>query len=242
MLAIWFTRTADATAAPVRAACDAVLSADEQADVARRVFERHQHEYRVTRALCRGVLARYLGQPPAALRFRRTAYGRPELDPPTPYRFNLTNTVDLVAIAVSDEGEIGIDTEPTARADTIFDVAATVFTPAERTGMATLSLAARRERALALWTLKEAYMKARGLGFSLPVESFEIRFGAGPSLCVLAPPPDASLTDPDPSRWILETHAIDDHVLAICRERGAKPPAPVELHRADLGALARPGA
>lgn len=239
MLAIWFTRTADAAGAHVRAACDAILSAEELANVARRVFERHQHEHRVTRALCRGVLARYLGQPPAALRFRRTAYGRPELAPPTPYRFNLTNTVDLVAIAVSDEGEIGIDAEPTTRAEQILDVATIMFTPAEQAGMAALPPAARRTRALELWTLKEAYMKARGLGFSLPVQSFEIQFGAGPSLHVLEPPPDASLADPDPSRWILETRVIDDHMLAICREHGTQPIAAPDLHRADLDALVR---
>jgi 4'-phosphopantetheinyl transferase len=177
------------------------------------------------------VLGHVLGLAPGPLRFRRNAYGRPELDPPGRLRFNLTNTVELVAIAVTDEGDVGIDAEPRSRADSILGLGSAVFTPTERADLSMLPIEMRRARAMHRWTLKEAYMKARGLGFSLPPASFEIDFSnGGPALRLMPPIEDLA------SRWHLELREIDDHVLAICRARG---PTTVVMHRADLRKLLR---
>lgn len=223
---IAWTRAASADAKTL-AACLDLLDPEERIRHDRFVFDKNKVEYLLTRGLERGVLARATGSQPKALGFRRTPLGRPELEPPPAggLRFNLTNTVHLVAIAVAWGRDIGVDAEPLARADQVLDVAERVFTDRERSSLAALAPEVRQARAVTLWTLKEAYIKARGMGFSLPVDQFEVteedtlRF--------------APTIDDDPQRWYLATHRVGDHVVSICVEGHAE----VSVAEADLGAL-----
>jgi 4'-phosphopantetheinyl transferase len=229
---LWHVRT-DALDAEAVEACLGLLTSDEKVQHARFRFDRHRHEYLVTRGLARGVLATYVDRPPGALSFRRTEHGRPLLEPRTELSFNLTNTLSLVACAVARSREVGVDAEPMDRGDQVLGVAETVFTTSERAMLAALELPARRRRAVELWTLKEAYMKARGLGFSLPVTKFEVRFeDDSASLAFHAPVEDA------PDRWALRTVELEGHLVSTCIEvRGGEPPIAIEVRRADLGSL-----
>lgn len=207
------------------ARCLALLDAEERERHDRFVFEKNKVEYLLTRGLERGVLARATGRRPNELAFRRTALGRPELEPPGDLRFNLTNTVHMVAIAVASGREVGVDAEPLARAEQVLGVAESVFTERERASLAALAPEARQTRAVTLWTLKEAYIKARGMGFSLPVQEFEVtdddRLRFEPSI------------DDDPRRWRLYTRRVADHLVSLCVEG----PAEVSVVEADLRAL-----
>lgn len=188
-------------------ACRDVLTPDELTASARFHFPQDQRQYLATRLLARLVLSRELACSPESLRFERTEYGRPELrSPEAPtLRFNLTNTRRLVACVLARGREVGIDAEPRDRHPSIEEVASRVFVPRERAGLAACAtVEARAERALRLWTLKEAYMKARGLGFSLPPQSFEIGFEGD----------DARLLPPAP--WRFESLWIADHCVSVC--------------------------
>jgi len=132
----------------------------------------------VSRALVRTTLARYLGEEPSSFRYRLGPHGRPSLDPPRTLDFNATNHPELVACAVARE-TVGVDLEPLARGDEILEIATSVFSAPERAALAALAASARRERAVSLWTLKEAYLKARGLGLSAPLQDIVIDFSAG---------------------------------------------------------------
>ncbi len=228
---VWYVRTREVSAAAL-AATRAILTAEEQQRWSRFLFEKNKHEFLVTRALERGVLATCLGKRPAELAFVRNDYGRPALSPAVPLRFNLTNTLELVACAVTSDREVGVDTEPLARADTVIEVAPTVFRDTERAMLDRLDLPARRRRAVELWTLKEAYMKARGMGMSLPVQEFEIHYGTNdePELRV-----HDTITD-DPSRWVLTTRQVGDHLVGLCVERRAGE-LDVAIEHADLDAM-----
>jgi 4'-phosphopantetheinyl transferase len=237
---LWHVRT-DALDARSIAACADLLTVDEREKHARFVFERHRLEYLATRGLARGVLATYLPRRPSELSFHRTALGRPILEDAGALRFNLTNTVTLIACAVTDGREIGVDAEPLTRSDQILTIASTVFTVGERAGLERLPGPARRRRAVELWTLKEAYIKARGLGFSLPVQSLEVLFTEG-----AARPPRLRFFEPLTDvgeRWALATCEIEGHLVSTCTEvaggEGADDPRVVEIdaRRADLAAL-----
>jgi 4'-phosphopantetheinyl transferase len=211
---VWYLRTEEVAGGALLQACDKVLSEDERERMRAFFFEKDRHEYLVTRALSRGVLAQALGVAPSSLAFRRNAYGRPELDPPNDLRFNLTNTTGLVACAIASRREVGVDAEPVERADDILEVAHVVFTEAERDTLARLEISARRILALRLWTAKEAYIKARGLGLSL--SPAKLHLGIRDSAIVLTFLEDIG---DDPTRWHIVTQKVEGHMVGLCAER-----------------------
>lgn len=233
---LWYVRTESVTDATLEAV-RALLTSDERNRHLAYVSERNRHEYLVTRAIERGVLAKCLGKSPTELTFTRSEYGRPELAPRSSLHFSLANTVEMVACAVAHGREIGVDLEPVARGDRIMDLADTVFTATERAMLEGLNgdLRSQHRRALEVWTLKEAYIKARGMGMSIPVGQIEVRFeGSRPRGLRF----HEGIAD-DPKRWLLATREVADHLVSVCVERrgGAEADLEIELQRAELGML-----
>ena len=230
---LWTVRTADVPREALREACDAMLAEDERERARALHFEEDRHEYLVTRALARVVLGRALELLPGSLSFRRSEHGRPALDPPNDVSFNLTNTTELVALALTRGRRVGLDAEPCSHADVILEVTHSVFSEAERSALARLGAAERRVLALRLWTLKEAYIKARGLGLSLAPTAFELETSpGGVALRFLG-----DVGDDDASGWSFATLELDGHVISLCLERGELADVEIEVHRAAPGAL-----
>lgn len=196
----------------LRRKAEALLSAEERAVVASRVFECHQREQLVARALSRTLLGRALGILPAALRFQKNAYGRPELVTPGGLHFNITHTVELIAIGLADSS-IGIDAEPLARAPQILEVARSVFTEVELAGLEALDHGERARHAVLLWTAKEAYMKALGMGFACPPQSFGIDVEGS----------QVRLRGSAGTQWALTFQTLEDHGIATCAPHGYTP-------------------
>jgi 4'-phosphopantetheinyl transferase len=210
---LWYAVPARCRDPELLARYASLLSPDERARWASHRFERHRLEYLVTRALVRSALSRYGPMQPAEWRFARNAFGRPELDPGFALRFSIANSPTLVACAVS-RAEVGMDVEPLTRGADVLRVAGSILSPGERGALATLPAAARADRALTLWTLKEAYVKARGRGLSMPVDAltFTVEDGhvsleVGPELC-------------DDGAWHFRTVDRAGHRLSVAAERG----------------------
>ncbi len=126
--------------------------------------------------------------PPHAWSFFVNEYGKPSPIPDCGLRFNQSNSVELAVCLVASPGtlgphvssaasaatgiEVGVDVEPFSRAEEIVPLAPQVFSLAERAQLDALPVTDRPDRALSLWTLKEAYIKARGMGLSLPLAKF----------------------------------------------------------------------
>jgi 4'-phosphopantetheinyl transferase len=141
------------------------------------VFERNRREYLVTRGLVRTVLSRYRAVRARDWQFRRNEYGRPEIEPPCGLQFNLSNHPTMVVCAIRDAAaEIGVDVEPIDRGPEVLAIADTVFAASELAALRALPAPDQPDRALALWTLKEAYIKARGMGLALPLKDFAFSF------------------------------------------------------------------
>jgi 4'-phosphopantetheinyl transferase len=142
----------------------------------RRFLVRHAaDQYLTGRALLRTTLSRYAPVPENAWVFETNAYGCPYVAEPTALRdlrFNLSHTEGLVACAVTRRGEVGVDVEHTAREVDPLALAPAVFAPPEVRDVAATPPEARRQRFFAYWTLKEAYIKARGMGISLALDGF----------------------------------------------------------------------
>jgi 4'-phosphopantetheinyl transferase len=166
-------------------AYSALLTEDERTREQAFVFAETRHTHRVTRALVRWGLSRYVpGIEPAAWRFSRSEYGRPRVEEPEVGRslsFNLSHTAGLIVCAITAHRDVGIDVEAVDRRCEIEQIARRYFAAAEADALLELPPPSRRERFFEYWTLKEAYLKARGAGLSLPLDGFAYAFD-GPSI------------------------------------------------------------
>lgn len=216
---LWFARPPALADSGIFRAYESLLSDAERERLGRFRFERHRHEYLLTRALVRTTLSHYLPVQPADWRFSHNAYGKPETDPPCGLRFNLSNSPGLVACVVSCGGEVGVDVEPWQRAGDILGLAEEVFSPQELAGIRRLAGQPQEDRGLSLWTLKESYVKARGMGLSLPLREFSFVFdGSAPIRLRFAP----GFGDwPERWRFGLLDHA--GHRVAVVAEHADRP-------------------
>lgn len=217
-----------------------LLSAEESARLERFRFEHLKREFLVTRALCRLTLSRYAPVHPAAWRFAANRYGRPEVAMPgldLPLRFNLSNARSLVACVVTRTADAGVDVEEMDRPGETVAIADQYFSKSEVDGLRRLPAAQQRQRFFELWTLKESYIKARGLGLSIPLEqfSFELQETIGISF-------DARLQD-RADDWHFELHwPSRRHVLAVGLRRGCSRTVRVRVrHTVPGGAREVPG-
>lgn len=142
--------------------------------------ERARRLYLAARALARSTLSRYYPPVrPEEWRFRFNEHGRPEIDPagdwPT-LRFNLSHTDGLVACLVTSELDAGVDVERIDRRINLVGVAKHSFSELEVAEVRRRRGRSRRRRFFQYWTLKESYIKARGMGLALPLRRFTFSF------------------------------------------------------------------
>jgi 4'-phosphopantetheinyl transferase len=200
-----------------------LLSTDERAQWQRLRFDALRHRFLLTRALVRTVLSRHVPTPPAGWRFARNEYGRPFIADPPPgaghLRFSISHTDALVVLVLASGREVGIDVECTRRHAPL-DVAQRYFSLTESAELAALPAERQAARFWDLWTLKESYVKARGMGLSLPLDAFTFRFGDGLSLEV-----EPTLNDTGTNWHFWQFVLPGDHHMALCAQRlGPQPP------------------
>ncbi len=196
-LQLWCAYPDDLLADGVAEECAALLTEDERVRVARFKFDRHQRESLTTRALLRTALSSRRPVPPEAWRFAVNAHGKPAVEPDCGLQFNLSNSVGLVVCLIAEGADVGVDVESRERAGEILKLAPRVFSAEEQAQLRDLDDAEKLDRALSLWTLKESYIKARGMGLALPLDKFSFVFGGDEGVQIEI---DSSLED-DPVRW-----------------------------------------
>ena len=156
-----------------------LLPSSERDKLGRYRFDRHKKRYLVGRALIRTVLSSCTGVAPDQITLARETHGRPYLalsSQGQPLQFSLSYTDGLVAAAVVVEGRVGIDVEYINRNTDCLEIAHKYFSPSEYTELQQLPEIQMRERFFELWTLKEAYVKAQGLGLSLALNEVNFNF------------------------------------------------------------------
>jgi 4'-phosphopantetheinyl transferase len=87
-------------------------------------------------------------------------------------RFNLSNTRGLIVCLVARDREVGVDVEDTHRHGETVAIADRFFSPSESASLNKQPLHKQRDRFFDYWTLKEAYIKARGMGLAIPLDHF----------------------------------------------------------------------
>jgi len=169
---VWSARL-DADEAQL-SACEALLSDDER-ERARR-FRRPdlRRRYSVAHALLRRLLAAQLGTNGADLRFESSPHGKPALRDWPQLRFNLSHAGDLALYALAWRREVGVDLEPVTPEVEVDAVARQMFSADECHALTLLPSDERRQAFFRIWTRKEAYVKALGLGLAHPTQWFTV--------------------------------------------------------------------
>lgn len=195
-----------------------LMSPEEQARHDRYHFEKSRTEYRVTRALARTTLARYLDVAPAALSFRAGPHGKPDPVGGGDLRFNLSNTDGLVVCLVTRGHEVGVDVEPLDRRVDAHGVAHRFFSPRETADLFALPEERHARRFLCYWTLKEAYIKACGMGLAIPLDHFSYQLDESDQIRGISFVPER---DDDPRAWQFAQFELGSrHLVALAIRRG----------------------
>jgi 4'-phosphopantetheinyl transferase len=204
-------------------ACQGLMTPQEVERQQRYRFPRERRQHAITRALVRTTLSRYHPVDPRSWKFRITPSGRPEIvrEPGVPpLRFNVSHTPGLIVCGVTLERDIGVDVEGSPRRGLTLDIATRFFAPAEVEALRALPDEEQPERLLEYWTLKEAYIKARGGGLSIPLDGFAVHLEPDRPIRISF----AARLDDDPEAWQLEQLApTSSHRLAVALRRGSGP-------------------
>jgi len=179
------------------------LAADEQARVERFYFERDREHFIVARGVLRAILGGYLNQAPEYLSFCYSAHGKPALTGESDgdaIRFSVSHSHGVALYAVTRGREVGVDIERIRFDVAVTEIAERYFSRREVATLRTLPAETQRQAFFQCWTRKEAYIKARGEGLSLPLDEFDVSLAPGEPAAVLGTQRDPS----EASRWSLQ--------------------------------------
>jgi 4'-phosphopantetheinyl transferase len=152
-----------------------MLAPVERARASRFRLRRHRRQFIVRRGILRALLARYLAQDPAELEFSYDSGGRPMLHSnAATLRFSVSHSDELALYAVSEGRETGVDVERLRSGIATESLAERFFSAREAVALRAIPECRRVEAFLTYWTGKEAYVKARGRGLAIPLDSFDV--------------------------------------------------------------------
>ena len=167
----------------------------EELDRARRFrFAEHRRQSIACRGLIREILGSYLDQEPASICFSYNRYGKPYVESSDVF-FNVSHSGAWAMLSISIGVETGIDIEHVDPRFAHEQVPERFFSPAEVAKLRALPSSQQTAAFFRCWTRKEAYIKARGMGLSLPLDSFDVTLGPGDPAAFLRGAGDWSIQD-----------------------------------------------
>jgi 4'-phosphopantetheinyl transferase len=193
----------------------ALLNDEEKARAARFLCDRPRRQFIAARAWLRTLMGQILGQRPESLVFDHTGNGKPTLACGQ-LHFNLSHSGRGAVLAVSRDLEVGADLEWIRPRENYRDLAQRYFTPMEVAAITDL------REFYAVWTRKEAFLKALGLGLAGGLERFAVS---------AADPPRVLHVDGDPAaaaQWAL--FSLQPRQEAIAAVAVAHPEATFHVH------------
>jgi len=197
----------------------ATLSEAETQRAARFYFPVDRDHFVAAHGRLRDILARYLHSEPRRLSFTNNAYGKPFLSgvsADSGLEFNLSHARDFALVAVTKNRQVGVDIEYMREDISREEIARRFFSERESSELLALPSEQRKAAFFYCWTRKEAYIKAHGLGLSLPLDSFDVSLAPGEPAILLA-------TRPDPhqaAHWTLKDLEVQSGYAAAVAVEG----------------------
>jgi 4'-phosphopantetheinyl transferase len=194
------------------------LTDDEHTRAQRFHFARDREEFIVGRGVLRMLLAGYTRRAPRTIHFRYGLRGKPELAIKSnghALRFNVSHSHGLALFAFTFVRAVGVDIEQVNPSIEIESLASRFFSAAERARLQTLPPEMRLQAFFNCWTRKEAFIKARGEGLSLPLDQFAVTLAPDEPAAILSTAWDVS----DAARWRVEALAPrEGYIGAVAAE------------------------
>ncbi len=156
----------------------AQLSIDEKARAELFAFEQDRTRFVIGRASLRRLVSRYIGVAPTGVQFRYGNYGKPELFQSS-LCFNISHSGNLIIFAFVWRRRVGVDVERLGRLERFEEIVRHEFAAAEYLELMSLPEPLRRRAFFNCWTRKEAYIKAKGEGLSIPLRQFQVSMVPG---------------------------------------------------------------
>lgn len=176
---IWCRNTSNLNSNDLKIASQ-YLSSDEKARRDRLRFELDRRDFTFAHDLLRRALSSYANVDPGDWQFSANHFGKPSIDSIESQlralSFNISYTRGWVACAVALNVPLGIDVERVERSQSLRDAANQYFCEEEATWLRQCSDEVREGHIIELWVLKEAFLKATGLGISGPLQEISFRF------------------------------------------------------------------
>jgi 4'-phosphopantetheinyl transferase len=151
----------------------ALLAPEEQQKAARFHFEKDRNHYGAARGLLRLILSSYLSEDPQNLRFTYNLYGKPALDSGL-LQFNVSHSHGMALYAVAQRCQVGIDLEYMRTDFRWRQIVEQYFSAQECKALLQLPESQQCQAFFDGWTRKEAYIKAKGQGLSIPLNQFDV--------------------------------------------------------------------
>jgi 4'-phosphopantetheinyl transferase len=188
-----------------------LLARDELSRAARFHFDKDRNHFIVARAWLRKLLGAYTGVGAGELRFAYGEKGKPSLgDQRDALNFNLAHSHGMAIYAFSRARELGVDLEFIREDLSDEKIAERFFSRRELDDLKGLPVELRRQGFFDCWTRKEAYIKARGEGLSMPLDEFDVSLTPGEAAVLLR-----NHKEPEEvSRWSMKTVDVPDGYVA----------------------------
>lgn len=189
-----------------------ILSEAERKRMRAFASDRHRHNYLVSHALKRFVIAQILGESPDRLTFTATETGKPLIHSPSYDRschFNISHSEGRVVVAVS-QNPVGIDVENTSRSIPDLAIAKRFFAAREYSLIAAHPPETQSLQFFKHWTLKEAYLKAEGWGLANRLDAIAFDVSDPIVMTVLDP-----IAAPSANWRFWQTPLAPNHLLSV---------------------------
>lgn len=185
---------------------DGLLDEDEQLRARRFRFPHLTAAFVQSHAALRILVGQRLGIDPRNLAFSCGPFGKPDLLKVEKFEFNLSHSGGMAGVAFAFGCQIGVDVETHREAADWDAIVERYFSAAEIEEFRGIEAGLRVQAFYNGWTRKEAYIKARGGGLSIPLDSFSVnlRPGTAPAMVHVAEDSEGRET-----RWQLQPLEVE---------------------------------
>ena len=205
------------------------LNDEENQRAARFRFAQHRRRFIARRGTLRIILSQYAGCEPEALRFKYGEHGKPYIvrpDSACDIRFSATNSHALGGVAITKCCELGLDFAQVLPDGDQGLIASSQFSAEENDGLLRLPESQRPVAFHEIWTCKEAYLKGKGLGMTVPLNCFAVSVNPGGFRLAWS-----DLDPTDPQHWSLHRLVIEPGFIACLALNPSNPAADSDANK-----------